>query len=49
MKLLKTELWDDPITKAYRRVSEQVRGQVLQQVIEQVFWLVRDQVEGEIL
>ncbi len=36
MKLLKTELWDDPITKAYSRVRKQVSRPVFDQVKQQV-------------
>ncbi len=61
MKLLKNELWDDPINEAGLRVSNQVSMQVSEQVyrrvIEQVcqlvfwpvYWQILEMVEGEIL
>ncbi len=56
MKLLKTELWDDPINEAGGQVSEQVDLQVIEQVsepvdlqvIEQVCQLVTWQVSGQL-
>ncbi len=52
MKLLKKELWEVPLTKAYSRVIEQVYRQVIEQVYRQVdvrvfeqgHWVVRLQV-----
>ncbi len=56
MKLMKKEMWDAPITKAYSRVNDQVSHQLYWQVhllvgmfpvIERERWHIEDEIKGE--